>query len=74
MIGRITTGAQNDLEKVTQMAYAQVRRSAGTLAGGVVFKWVFGCIAACSVCLRRLAAALLSNGFVGGFARRVILV
>jgi hypothetical protein len=25
MIGRITTGAQNDLEKVTQMAYAQVR-------------------------------------------------
>jgi AFG3 family protein len=24
MIGRITTGAQNDLEKVTQMAYAQV--------------------------------------------------
>ncbi|WIA42805.1 hypothetical protein OEZ86_008742 [Tetradesmus obliquus] len=24
MIGRITTGAQNDLEKVTQMAYAQI--------------------------------------------------
>lgn len=24
MIGRISTGAQNDLEKVTQMAYAQV--------------------------------------------------
>jgi AFG3 family protein len=24
MIGKISTGAQNDLEKVTQMAYAQV--------------------------------------------------
>lgn len=28
MIGRISTGAQNDLEKVTQMAYAQVGRRA----------------------------------------------
>jgi AFG3 family protein len=29
MIGRISTGAQNDLEKVTQMAYAQVSRTPG---------------------------------------------
>ena len=26
LIGRISTGAQNDLERITQMAYGQVRR------------------------------------------------
>lgn len=31
MIGRISTGAQNDLEKVTQMAYAQVSSTAAVL-------------------------------------------
>ena len=28
LIGKISTGAQNDLERITQMAYGQVRRSA----------------------------------------------
>jgi hypothetical protein len=37
MIGRITTGAQNDLEKVTQMAYAQVGCR------------VFACICSCCI-------------------------
>lgn len=31
MIGKISTGAQNDLEKVTQMAYAQVSSDECTL-------------------------------------------
>lgn len=44
MIGRISTGAQNDLEKVTQMAYAQVRSAAGVLTAHRVISR--GCMAA----------------------------
>ena len=30
---RVTTGAQNDLEKVTKLAYAQVRGAAVSVSG-----------------------------------------
>jgi hypothetical protein len=33
MLGRISTGAQNDLERITRMAYAQVRRLSAALLG-----------------------------------------